>query len=557
MRKLRKSKAYLIVSSAYLGVSEDIVRVFAQAASYYGAEVFHLGPTISEKEAKQYNKHKEKLASLKAHQAVMQNALDVATEDGDQKETKRLENELDKILWKIAEVDLLVSAVVSAERERIDSMVNNFGSITAITAPGDGSEVPDMFTRELSGVEGVTVIESGKALSKYMYLSAVPPSSERTTAKPITKRSMDYLKQYGKYSWVVAHPVPAVETMEKPGLNNAHKFYTVGSMRHLVSPRGHKQFFRGSHLPCAMMLLIDENGEYHAKQMHIDYIPSSGGGRPCVIDDGLVFLSDRFFEVEESDKGCLFTDDHAPYTHPGTLGAGRYLNYLHRPAWLVNNGDAADFTSISPHTLEAPGERENLRLEDDIMALRKLFDAQDNVSSIKHRILIDSNHHEWVSRLVSANPWAKNTFDWHTLAKTRFPDWEVYIREAGDNKIFRFGDYIIRHGDKESIERGSRMSESGKYACGHHHRYYTFRRAMSIGCGSGLGPKFIGNQVTAWVSQITSMTKYKGIAALNPKIVLHDERRKVSRFAYRSEVWEVDFHEIFNEKSKREKKGLR
>lgn len=544
MAKLRKSKAYMIVSSAYLGLSGEIVKVFAQAADYYGAKVYHLGPTISEKEAKLYNKHRERTETLQAQLQLTQNAQNDALESGDDEEYKRLGKEISKFSYKVESASSLMNVVVSAERERVNTMLEYFGSVTMVTAP-------DLHTAELSGVDGVKVIQSGLAISKYMYLSAVMPSSERTTAKPITKRAMDYLKQHGKYSWVVAHPVPAVETLEKPGLNNAHKFYTVGSMRHLIPPRGHRQFFQSAHLPCAMMLLVDEKtGEYHAKQMHIDYIPARGGKRACVLDDGLIFTSDGYFQAESEDRGTFFTDDHAPYTHPGTLGAGRALNELHKPAWIINNGDAADFSSISPHTLDAPGERENLRLEDDLMALRRLLDAQCNVSSIKHRILIDSNHHEWVTRFVAANPALKKMLDWNTLAKQRFPDWEVYIRDAGDNKIFRFGDYLIRHGDKESIERGARMSESGKYACGHHHRYFTFQRAMSIGCGCGLGPKFIGNQVTAWVSQITSMTKHKGIAALNPKIVLHDEKKKISRFAYRNQIFEVDFYEISKVKLK-------
>lgn len=537
MRKIRKSKAYLILSSAHLGVSEDIAKIYARAAAFYGAETYHLGGFISEKESKAYLKLRDKRSNVKAQLQAIDNQIENgAFETVDEAESAYKRSEKLQLKFDILDGDIKV--ITTAERERINILLNSFGKVNAILAP-------DLYTDEATTIDGLTTVDSGMALSKYMYLSAVSPSGERTTAKPITKRAMDFLKQHGKFSWIVAHPVPAVETMEKPGLNNAHKFYTVGSMRHVISPRSHKQFYQGHHLPCAMMVLVDEQtGEYHAKQMHIDYVTIRGVRKPMVLDDGMVFMTDKHFDVGSEDRGTLFTDDHAPYTHQGTLGAGRVLNELHRPAWLVNNGDAADFTSVCPYANEFPGDRENLRLEDDIQSMRNLLDAQCNVNSIVHKILIDSNHHEWVTKFVAANPCLKKTFDWHTLATKRFPDWDVYIREAGDNKIFKFGDYTIRHGDKESLEKGARMSENGKYACGHHHRYYTFQRAMSIGCGSGLGPKFIGNQVTAWVSQVTSMTKYLGIAAINPKIVLHDEKRRVSRFAYRNEIFEVDYHAL-------------
>lgn len=556
--KNRKSKAYLIVSSAYLGVSEEIVKVFARVAEYYNASVYHLGPTISDKEAKQYYRVMDKVLALRAKIAIVEASLENATDDGRDSDVKQISRTLASLTHSLEALELQANSVVYAERERIDTLIDHFGKITMITAPGDGTlESPDMFTRELHNISNISIIESGAVLSKYMYLSAVMPSSERVTAKPITKRAMDYLKQHGKFSWVVAHPVPAVETLEKPGLNNAHKFYTVGSMRHVVAPKGHRQFFRVAHLPCAMIILVDENGEYHAKQMHIDYIPSKKTSTASVLDDGLVFTADGVKEVESSDKGTISTDDHAPYQHPGTLGAFRALNTLHQPAWLINNGDAADFSSISPHTHEAPGKRENLRLQDDINALRDLLDAQSNAKSIKHKILIDSNHHEWVTRFVDTQPSLKGMLDWQTLAEKVFPDWNIYIREAGDNKIFNFGDYIIRHGDKESIEKGARMSESGKYLCGHHHRYYTFLRALSMGCGAGLGPDYIGNQVTSWVSQIGSLTKFKGIAAVNPKIVLHDTSNKKSRFAYRNNIFEVDFYDISKVKLKMGTKNRR
>ena len=62
--KTRKSSAHLIISSAQLGVSEDIVKVMAKAAEYYGAKVYHLGATITEQEFKSLDKNVKGLASV-------------------------------------------------------------------------------------------------------------------------------------------------------------------------------------------------------------------------------------------------------------------------------------------------------------------------------------------------------------------------------------------------------------------------------------------------------------------------------------------------------------
>lgn len=525
----RPSKAHFIVSSAYLGVSEDVAKLFANVAKYYEASVYHLGPTVSEKEMKRLSKLNDKITNANAMIELLSDS------EKSEKKIESLENTIDD--WQRA-----METTLSQERIRIQTLVDHFGDMTFVLSP-------DQYTSQVARMAGVTAVDAGLELSRYMYLSAVEPSSERTVQKPVTTNSMSNLKFVGgKHSWVIGHPVPSIETMAKPGLNQAHKYYTVGSLQHINTPRHRKQFHQIAHMPCAILLLIDEKtGEYHAKQIYVDYVPMGFGkpNRPVVIDDGLVFFVDKIIEVGEEDRGTYSTDDHAPYQHAGTLGAMRHLNVVHRPSVLINGGDACDFASVCRHTLDQPGARENLRIENDLISLRNLLDAQANVPSIKQKVLIDSNHHEWVTQEVKRNPYLKGLLDWKTLARTRFPDWNILIREAGDNVIYKFGDYSIRHGDQEStLPAAERMNESGKYMCGHWHRYRVYRRAVTVGCGAGLGPAYIENKVTSWISQVTSLTKYKGIAAVNPKVVLHDERRKVSRFAYRRDIFEVDYHQL-------------
>lgn len=523
--KQRKSKPYLIISSAHLGVAEDIVKVFAQVAKFYKAEVYHLGATITEKEMKQLLRLDKKTHEIQARIQMAEYS-----------ETKGAENRIEKLEYQLDDIKRDIKTLEQVERERVQTLVDHFGTVNFVTTE-------NQHTNSLGTTKGVIILDEQVQLSKYMCLSALQPSGDRTVIRPVTTNAKSFFKRNGKSSWVSAHPVPSIETTSKPGLNEAHKYYTVGALKHITAPTHSREFFQVAHMPCALLILMDiETEEYHAKQIHIDYTPTRSGARPIVLDDGLVFSTLGYKEVGSNDKGTHSTDDHAPYHHRGTLASLRALNVLHKPAWLINGGDAADFTSVCRHTKEQPGARENLRLRDDLASLRHLLDAQANVKTIKHKILIDSNHHEWVSNFVEENPALKGAYDWQTLAEELFPDWEVFIRTSGNNRIFMFGDYIIRHGDQENLRQGENMSPWGKYMCGHHHSYNAFRRAVSTGCGCGLGPKYIQNRVTSWISQVTSLTKYKGVAAVNPKIVLHDEKEKVSRFAYRDKIYEVEYY---------------
>lgn len=529
--KIRKSKAYLIVSSAYLGISEDLVRLFSRVANYYKAETFHLGPTISEKEMKSIEKIEKAISSSEAMAAVLEYS-----------DSKSAENRIEQLEEKIQNLKSELGSIYALEAERVNILKDYFPKLSFVLAP-------DQFTTQVKSIKGVNFIDDGVELSKYMYLSAIEPSTIKTVNRPVNKNSMNSLKfMGGKHSWVVGHPVPSVETTSKPGLNEAHQYFTVGSLKHREVPRNRKEFYKIGHMPCAMLLIIDDiTGEYHAKQLHVDYVKHMKLTKPAILDDGLVFFENKTMDVGSSDKATFTTDDHAPYQHPGTLGAFRQLNVLHKPSILINGGDAADFSSVCRHTIDQPGSRENLRLSNDLNSLRNLLDAQANVPSIKKKVLIDSNHHEWVTQEVKRNPYLKGTFDWKTLAKTHYPDWDVMIRGSGDNNIFTFGDYVVRHGDQESnLTDAERMHESGKYICGHWHRYKVYKRAITVGCGCGLGPEYIENRITSWISQITSMTKYNGVASVNPKIVLHNEADKTSRFAYRDKIYQCNYHYLPN-----------
>ncbi|GAG09854.1 unnamed protein product, partial [marine sediment metagenome] len=64
------------------------------------------------------------------------------------------------------------------------------------------------------------------------------------------------------------------------------------------------------------------------------------------------------------------------------------------------------------------------------------------------------------------------------------------------------------------------------------------------GCGTMLGPKYIGGRNTPWQNMVTPITRYRGVTGTSPKCVFHDKSKKTSRFEYRGQIYEVDHHFI-------------
>lgn len=503
--KKRKSDAYLVIGNAHLGMDDNILELFANVANHYNAEVVHLGPLVSEKDVNDYNRVKWALG-----------------DGSDNREAERSK-------------DFAVSLQEKQDRV-LEGLKWAFGKVTIV--------VNDRQVLDDPSDEGVEVVWEKYLISKHLNLSSVQPNGEKISNKPITRKCLAYFKRETT-SWIAPHPTPAVESFPREGLNQAHNYMTTGSLTNVKNPNNPRSFFQCQNLPACWLVLVDtENGEFHPKQLHVDYLRGDTSHRlePHVLDDGLVFSSDGVFEVDSEDKANHTTDDHSPWEHMGVLGSVRALNELHQPSVYINGGDAGNFDSVCPHTADFPLDRENFRLVQEFKALRKLLTAQINTDSIVEKILVDSNHHEWVTKMVKKNPWAKGLIDWKTMAETTFSDWHLMIRgNGGAEEIYRFGDFVIRHGDQESgVLQAS--DDFYKYLGGHYHRFSVFKRAISVGPGCRLGPSYLQGKVTAWQNQMTSLTKHKGVAAASPKIVLHDERKKKSRFAYQGDIFEVDFY---------------
>ena len=512
--KKKPSDCYLILSSGHLGISKEILSVFKQAAEYYKPTVIHLGPLTSEADVKQYNKLMAKMDFLM-----------------DQEESEKVDNAIE-----FCEGE--TQRLRDQEKLVMDTITSVFGKVEFIVGE-------DEYLKSKNKLSTVTI--GGRDLSKYLYLSPILPSSATSINDPFSQRAMDYLRQFGK-SCIAAHPVPSATSMPRIGINEAYNYWSVGSLRHQPAVTNTKSQSYVAHLPAAIIVLVDrENGEFHPKALHIDYLDNGprSKSKPIILDDGKVFFENKTENAPSSDKANYVTDQHAKHWQPGVLASFRAVNTLHQPETIIDGGDTSDMSGSNRHAEGHPGEMLGESVRSDLIHLKVLLREMSNEKCIKNRIIIDSNHHEWLSLRCARDPALIGLLDWPTLAREMFSDWTVLIRKAGDNVIYHFGDLIIRHGDGESgVASGSRLSAAGKYLCGHLHRFKAFRRAIQLGCGCMLGPKYIGGKITSWQNMLATLTKYKGITGTNPKTILHDNKKDTSRFAYGNTIYEVPSHRV-------------
>lgn len=391
-----------------------------------------------------------------------------------------------------------------------------------------------------------TYIDKHLMLGKHLYVTAVPANGDRMAGAPITPRTFKMLREMG-HSHILPHMTPHVKPFPRPGLNQAFNYWTTGAIQVCGNPkRISDAYLASARAACVLVSIDSENGEFHAQRLMVKPFSSGNKGKksPCIIHDGVVFDSyGEYEEVDESNKAMHSTDMHAPHEHMGVVAAIRAVNVLHRPSVYVDGGDTIDNSACSPHTKGQPGEREGLRIIDDLNSLKRILNVmagKEDFPWIKERVLLDSNHGEWLTRLVNEYPNLKGLCDWPTIAKM-IPNWNVFIRRGGEDRFYTFGDLSIKHADKEgSIERA--FSVYGNYLGGHHHSFQEIGEATFAGPGCRLGPKFLQNSATSWQNQLTSITRYRGRTCKHPKTVFHTEDEKVSRFAYRGQIYQVKYH---------------
>ena len=326
--KKRNGSAYLVIGSIYNGYDEGILEVLGQVAVHYDAQVIHLGKLANEATVARFKK--------------LSWAIGTQVKNADAKKAKA------------AALDLL-----SEQEDAIQALKDHFGKITL--AANDDQLMEDPTD------DDVEVVKDYMSLGRHLFLSSVQAGGNKVSMMPMSKRAMAFFKRIG-HSCIAPHPIPATESSPREGLNQAHNYFTTGSLKNVENPRAPSAFYQCSHLPAAVLVIVDQdNEEFHPRHLHFDYVRGETSHRidPIIIDDGLVFSAEGVDEVKSEDKGVHSTDDHSPWEHLGVLGAVRALNELHQPSVFINGGDAGNFDSVCPHTSHKPLERENKRLMDE------------------------------------------------------------------------------------------------------------------------------------------------------------------------------------------------
>lgn len=516
--KVRESNAFLVIAGIHLGHTPDILMVFAHVAYHYNADVVHLGQLTTQDEKKMYE--------TRIHRVKTWEKLAKLDPDLAHKQTKKYNVDSDEI-----------DTLLNAQSDRINTLQQYFGNALTFVINDE------QFIGKIAD-KNINIVKNHMTLSRHLNLESVSANGERVSHSPITERSFNYFRSKGQ-SFIVPHPNPVLRSFHKPELNKAHNFYTTGCLKVPDDIRRPSEYYKATNLPSAILVLVDsENGEFHARRLHVDYVwdEISHKASPVVIEDGQVFTVNEIKDLESKDKAVHCTDDHAPYEHLGVLACVRALNTLHKPSTFINGGDAGDWGSVCPHNIGNPLSQEGKRLLDDERAVQRLLRAQvEGCKSIKRKVLLDANHEFWVTRNVRKNPALVGKADLESFHKGFIPEWEMFIRKSGEPKIFTFGDLTIRHGDRDpGLEGGRRIFV--KYLCGHWHSHNESGRAGTAGAGCKTGPEYLENGITSWQNTVTSVSKYKEKTTFDVKSTLHDEHKKVSRFAYRGQIIEVPFH---------------
>lgn len=429
-----------------------------------------------------------------------------------------------------------IAIIEKAESSRIDNLKKYFPNIQFVAN----------FEQCIGSHPEVTL---GKkiALSKYIDVQSVNANGDKVSSNPITNRAFNYLKKQKK-SVIMPHPVPALRSYERQGLNEAWNMYTTGCLFNADDPNRPSEFYKANYMPSALLVIVDdETGEFHCRRLHFDWTTCefTRKKKATIIEDGMAHTSAGTIELEGSSTAVYATDTHAPYEHRGVLGSTMALAELAEAETFIHGGDLNDWESVCPHNKGKRLSQENLRFIDDKAAFGRLTNAYRSMPSVKRWVLIDSNHEYWCDRHVDEHAELKGIVDQEAIFSELIPDWEYHIAVNGEDYTFSFGDLSIRHGHKESLAKASQVFH--KYLGGHFHSHNEFLRHGSSGAGAMLGPKYLAGNISKWQNCIVSITTYKGKTSFDIKSVLHDKARNVSRFCWRGDIYEVPYYQYDGE----------
>jgi len=556
MKKLQTNN-YVVVGTAHMGINPDILRVVGQIVKLYNATPVHCGAIATSDEIAMHRRRLEKLRTWQkiSKERAIKKADDIAAKNSElegkasvkidnpsiqslravvknKKVIKKNLEKIDNIDAQMAEQEELILAEIKeledAQQERINLLEKVLGKNLLLVC---NSENMIATSRETLG---------HLDLGGFLEVSSMPANNDKVSGAPITMRTHHALRIRGK-SQIVAHTIPHARSLTQHGLNNALNLISTGSLLFPSNlPMRISEAYSSLMLPsCVLVSVNADTGEFHHQRIRIYQV----GNDVFALHDGQIITAKGVKESDEADKAVHTTDEHTPHEHMGCVAATVSLIDLHKPYAYISGGDTADFESVSRHTADKPGSRENLRLKDDLNSMVRYLETVSR-TGVTHkpteRTMLDSNHADWLTQFIDINPSLKGLLDWATVAVTYLRGWDVYLRTAGADKGYKFADLMIKHGDKEqTVATAGNIYRN--YLGGHHHSYQELGDALFVGPLCKLGPKYLQNSATSWQNQITTLTKYKGIGSKHPRIVLHNDSKQTSTFSYRGQIYEVPF----------------
>lgn len=505
--KKRKTKPYVIIGTAHLGLSIPILKTIAEFVKYFNAEVIHIGPLCTVEERKMYE---TRIQRVRTWEKIEDRNIQIEElYQRYKKESKQL-------------ADL--------QQKRVDTLREYLGKVQFVA--NDEQMIPN---------SKLPLLGDDYSLCKYLTLTGIPSNGDKITGNPITAKCKLAMREYSS-SVFMAHPIPSTAMYKKEGINSAFMFATTGSLITSEKCKRVTDIWKQILKPSFLFVGVDpENQQFHSQRVRIKFHRDDAMHRPAphIAFDGLIFKDGlkKPLVAPSEDRATYITDVHAPNHAQNVVDCFNKLTSLHKPSIVFDGGDTSDFASVSRHTEFLPGAREGLRLQDDLNSILTLLDSYKASSpTVKKVVMLDSNHAEWLSQFVQKNPSLKGLLDWETLAKTMFSDFELVIRK-GTAKAIWFGDLAIRHGDQEGSLMDAHMSYRN-YVAGHLHSYQELGDAVRVGCAAKLDPSYLGGNNTAWQWQITTMTKFRGITDKSPRIVMLNKAGNKSTFMYCGQIYE-------------------
>ena len=548
MAKKSMDKNYLFIGNMHLGMDDSILSVLGTVASEFNAEVVHLGSRITQDERHMLLRREAKLATWGNQLAEAEKALAVKQREQGKLSDKisaflKSEKPSEKKAGEYYHAQLALDKKVDALSERIHNLRERchitIGENSALIA-AEGARVD-----QLNDVFGTVYFLFNKKqtlfgrscsdmpVGQYMTASCLHPNGDKISSKPITDRALTWFSRF-KTGFIVPHPTSVLESKNAEGINNAHTYVTTGGLCETVAPELTTELNQAINMPGAVLVCVDgETGEHHTNR--IVFRKDSSGNLMTAVDD-LVFKASKVFTPDEI--YCVTTDEHVPHhseaVRAAALNTCKTLLKGSAPVHHVSLSDLCDCAPFSPWLAKVPLDREGIRVKEDFQALKGYLKPFADLP-LKSKLVLDSNHHEWLSKYVAQHPELMGVLDWETGEYTQqFTMGYTFLsRQNGNAPIQRIGDQVSRHGDQEGSLKQAYIA-FGQYQCGHWHYRQEWGRCYRLPCACDLDPKYLQGRLTGWTQGFTLNAVVKGKTMVTPRVVF--STGDTIRYCYRGKI---------------------